>query len=50
MTRKSKKKLLQQIVDEAVNNYDYSQTLDIPIEELTRVEDQMPYSQKRCNQ
>jgi len=32
MTRKSKKKLLQQIVDEVVNNYDYSQTLDIPIE------------------
>jgi len=29
-------------VDEAVNNYDCSQTLDIPIEELTRVEDQMP--------
>ena len=41
MTRKSKKKLLQQIVDEAVNNYDYSQTLDIPIEELTGVEDQI---------
>jgi len=32
MNRKSKKKLLQQIVDEAVNNYDYSQTLDIPTE------------------
>jgi hypothetical protein len=29
-------------VDEAVKNYDYSQTLDIPIEELTGVEDQMP--------
>jgi hypothetical protein len=42
MNRKSKKKLLQQIVDEAVNNYDYSQTLDIPIEQLTGVEDQMP--------
>jgi hypothetical protein len=37
-----RKKLLQQIVDEAVNNYDYSQTLDIPIEQLTGVEDQMP--------
>ena len=42
MNRKSKKKLLQQIVDEAVNNYDYSQTLDIPVEELIGVEDQMP--------
>ncbi len=42
MNRKSKKKLLQQIVDEAVNNYDYSQALDIPIEELIGVEDQMP--------
>jgi hypothetical protein len=30
MNRKSKKKLLQQIVDESVKNYDYSQTLDIP--------------------
>lgn len=39
MTRKSKKKLLQQILDEAVNNYDYSQALDIPIEQLTGVED-----------
>jgi hypothetical protein len=42
MTRKSKKKLIQQIMDEVVNNYDYSQILDIPIEELTGVEDQMP--------
>jgi hypothetical protein len=42
MTRKSKKNLLQQIMDEVANNYDYSQTLDIPIEELTGVEDQMP--------
>ncbi|WP_300462950.1 hypothetical protein [Desulfobacula sp.] len=35
--------MLKQIMDEVVNNYDYSQTLDIPIEKLTGVEDQMPF-------
>ncbi|MDA3918583.1 MAG: transposase [Deltaproteobacteria bacterium] len=42
MSKKSKKGLLKQIMDEVVNNYDYSQTLDLPIEQLTGVEDQLP--------
>ena len=42
MTRKSKKELTQAIMDEVVNNYDYSQALDIPIEELTGVDGQSP--------
>jgi len=42
MNKKSKKKLLKQIMDEVVNNYDYSQALALPIEQLTGVEDQVP--------
>ena len=42
ITRKSKKELTQAIMDEVVDNYDYSQRLDIPIEELTGVDDQSP--------
>ena len=33
MTRKSKKELTKQIMKEVVDKYDYSQALDIPIEE-----------------
>ena len=40
MPKKIKKELVQEIVDEVVNNYNHSQTLDIPIEELTGIEDQ----------
>lgn len=42
MTKKSKKELTRQIMLEVVDNYDYSQTLDIPIDELIGVEDQRP--------
>ena len=42
MKRKAKKKLLKQIMDEVKNNYDFSQSLDIPMEELTGIEDQIP--------
>ena len=42
MKKKAKKELLKQIMDEVKNNYDFSQSLDIPIEELTGIEDQTP--------
>ena len=42
MTRKSKKELLKQIMDEVVNHYDFSQILDLPIEQLTGTENQTP--------
>ena len=42
MARKSKKELTKQIMMEVVDKYDYSQALDIPIEELIGVEDQAP--------
>lgn len=42
MTKKSKKELTQQIMIEVVGKYDYSQTLDIPIEELIGIEGQAP--------
>jgi len=42
MKKKAKKKLLKQVVDEVKNNYDFSQPLNIPIEELTGIEDQVP--------
>ncbi|MCG8643300.1 MAG: hypothetical protein MI862_26475 [Desulfobacterales bacterium] len=42
MTRTSKKELTKQIMLEVVENYDYSQNLDMPIEELIGVEDQVP--------
>jgi hypothetical protein len=36
--KKSKKELIKQIVDEVVKNYDYSQALNLPVEELTGIE------------
>ena len=42
MKKKAKKELLKQIADEVVKDYDYSQALNLPIEELTGIEDQMP--------
>jgi hypothetical protein len=42
MTRKSKKELTLEIIDEVMGDYDYSRELDIPIEELTGVEEQKP--------
>ena len=42
MTKKSKKELAEQIMMEIVEQYDYSQSLDIPIEELIGIEDQAP--------
>lgn len=40
MTKKSKKDLAKQIMMEVEAGYDYSQTLDIPIEKLIGIEDQ----------
>ena len=42
LTKKHKKDLIQKVMAEVVNDYDYSQTLDIPIEELIGVEGQKP--------
>jgi len=42
MTKKSKKELAKQVMDEIVGNYDYSQSLDLPIEKLTGIEEQTP--------
>ena len=47
MPKKSKKELIKQIMMEVVENYDYSQTLDIPIEELIGVENQAPSTEIR---
>ncbi len=42
MTKKIKKALTQEVVDEVVKNYDYSQTLDLPVEQLTGIDNQIP--------
>ena len=42
MSRKSKKELTKQIMMEIMDTYDYSQTLDIPVEDLIGVEEQTP--------
>ncbi len=42
MNKKSKKRLLKQVMNEVADNYDYSQILDLPIEQLIGVEDQVP--------
>jgi hypothetical protein len=42
MTKKSKKVLIQEVMDEVIKDYDYSQSLDLPIEKLTGIEDQTP--------
>lgn len=40
MTNKQKKRLAKEVSDEVVKNYDYSKALDLPVEELTGIEDQ----------
>jgi hypothetical protein len=42
LKRKEKKKLIKEVMDEVIKNYDFSQTLDIPIEKLTGIENQIP--------
>ena len=42
MKKKAKKQSLKQVMDEMMNAYDFSQPLNIPIEELTVLEDQVP--------
>lgn len=42
LKRKEKKKLINDIMSEVVKNYDYSQTVNVPIERLTGIEDQVP--------
>ena len=40
--KKAKKKLLKQVMDKVVNDYDFSQILNVPIEKLTGIEEQVP--------
>ncbi len=40
--KKNKKKIIRQIKDEVMKGYDWSQALDMPIEELIGVEHQLP--------
>ncbi len=42
MTRKIKKLLAREVVDEVVKDYDYSQSLDLPVEALTGIDNQTP--------
>jgi hypothetical protein len=42
MKKKAKKELLKQVVDKVINDYDFSQTLNVPIEKLTGIEEQIP--------
>ena len=42
MTRKIKKLLAREVVDEVVKNYDYSQSLDLSVEALTGIDNQTP--------
>jgi hypothetical protein len=42
MSRKSKKALAREVVDEVIKNYDYSPIFDLPIEHLTGIENQTP--------
>jgi hypothetical protein len=42
LKRKEKKRLIKAILDEVHNNYDFSQTLGVPIEKLTGIENQVP--------
>ncbi|ACN13538.1 hypothetical protein HRM2_04200 [Desulforapulum autotrophicum HRM2] len=42
MKRKAKKRLIKQVMDEVINGYDFSQTVTLPIEELTGIEGQTP--------
>lgn len=42
MQKKAKKILLDQVTKEVMADYDFTQTLNIPIEELTGIEDQIP--------
>ena len=42
MTRKTKKLFAKEVVDEVVKNYDYSQSLDLPVEALTGIDNQTP--------
>ena len=42
LSRKSKKALAREVVDEVIKNYDYSQIFDLPIEQLTGIDNQTP--------
>jgi hypothetical protein len=42
LTKQAKKKLLQEIADEVMSNYDGSQIMNVPLEELIGIEDQVP--------
>jgi len=42
LTKKEKKLLTKEVLDHVVKNYDYSQSIDISIEELTGIEEQLP--------
>ena len=42
LTKKEKTHLSKAVVDEILQEYDYSQALDLPIEELTGIDNQKP--------
>jgi len=42
MTKKEKKTFANEVMGAVTENYDYSQPLDMPIEELTGIDEQMP--------
>ena len=42
MRKSAKKKLLREIADEVMNNYDCSQLMNVPLEELIGIESQVP--------
>jgi len=42
MRKQAKKKLLKDVTDEVMSNYDSSESINIPIEELIGIEDQVP--------
>jgi hypothetical protein len=42
LNKKEKKELLKQIADEVMNDYDFTQTLNAPVDHLIGIEDQKP--------
>lgn len=42
LTREEKKRLAKSVVDELLQDYDYSKALELPIEELTGIDNQKP--------
>ena len=43
MNKKQKKALVREIMETEIDNYDFSQPVDAPYEELLGIEDQIPF-------